>query len=173
MRCIYIGKKVRRPETLLQVSTRTIPQSPTKKLRALYVRMKILTEAGKKYADVPVLYPGRYFSVASVEGHTIHPDGTVIPFTGKPFQKEIYKSNAYTEKETFFTMPDVQVGSILEYRFVLRYNFRLLIAPEWRVQQNLFMRKIQLSRLWRRKQGTVRRRLHHPSWRYSLYEYPA
>ncbi|HEY1463471.1 MAG TPA: DUF3857 domain-containing protein [Terriglobales bacterium] len=106
----------------------------------LYVRMKILTEAGKKYADVPIEYPGRYFSVAGVEGRTIHSDGTIIPFTGKPFQKEVYKTNKFSEKETFFTMPDVQVGSILEYRFVLRYDARMLIAPEWRVQSDLFIR---------------------------------
>lgn len=116
-----------------------------KNFRTLYVRMKILTEAGKKYADVPVLYPGRYFSVASVEGRTIHSDGTVIPFTGKPFQKEVYKSNAYTEKETFFTMPDVQVGSILEYRYALKYDARILMGAEWYVQQDLFVRSAKYS----------------------------
>ena len=84
-----------------------------KNFHTVYVRLKILTEAGKRYADVPILYPGRMFSVANVEGRTIHSDGTVIPFTGKPFQKEVYKTNNFTENESFFTMPDVQVGSIL------------------------------------------------------------
>lgn len=116
-----------------------------KNFHTLYVRLKILTEAGKKYADVPILYPGRYFSVANVEGRTIHPDGTVIPFTGKPFQKEVYKTNEYTEKETFFTMPDVQVGSILEYRYALKYDARILMGAEWYVQQDLFVRLAKYS----------------------------
>jgi Domain of Unknown Function with PDB structure (DUF3857)/Transglutaminase-like superfamily len=116
-----------------------------KNFYTLYVRLKILTEAGKKYADVPVEYPGRYFSVADVQGRTIHSDGTVIPYTGKPFQKEIYKTNKFSEKETFFTMPDVQVGSILEYRYRLRYDARLLMAPEWFIQQDLFVRTAKYS----------------------------
>ena len=105
-----------------------------------YVRLKVLTEAGKKYADVPIDYQGRYFSVADVEGRTIHSDGTVVPFTGKPFQKEIYKTNNFTVKETFFTMPDVQVGSILEYRYRLRYDGRILLGAQWYLQKDLFVR---------------------------------
>jgi hypothetical protein len=119
--------------------------SQAKNFHTIYVRLKILTEAGKKYADVPVVYPGRYFSVASVEGRTIHSDGTVIPFTGKPFQKEVYKTGAYTEKETFFTMPDVQVGSILEYRYTLRYDARILMGAEWIIQQDLFVRSAKYT----------------------------
>src|ERR1700758_4879695 len=52
-----------------------------------YVRIKVLTEGGKKYANVELKYRAGGaigFSVTDVQGRTIHPDGTVIPFTGKP-----------------------------------------------------------------------------------------
>lgn len=54
-------------------------------MHSLYVRLKILTEEGKKYADVELAYDkGRSYSIRAIEGRTIHSDGTIIPFTGKP-----------------------------------------------------------------------------------------
>jgi hypothetical protein len=111
----------------------------------LYVRLKILSEAGKRYADVRILYPGRAFSVADVQGRTIHSDGTIIPLTDKPIKSTVEKSKTTEATGSVFTMPDVQVGSILEYRYVLRYNGRLLVAPDWYIQQELFVRSASYS----------------------------
>lgn len=107
----------------------------------VYVRLKILTEAGKQYADVEIPYEGRHFSIQDVEGRTIHSDGTVIPLTGKPYQKMLVKSKTLQYKATVFTMPDVQVGSILEYRYQLRYDDNEVLSPQWYVQQDMFLRK--------------------------------
>jgi transglutaminase-like putative cysteine protease len=111
----------------------------------LYVRLKVLTEAGKKYADVRIIYPGRAFSVDDVQGRTIHSDGTITPLTNKPFKSTVEKTKMSEETGLVFTMPDVQVGSILEYRYVLRYNGRILVAPEWYIQQELFLRSAKYS----------------------------
>ena len=40
-----------------------------------------------------------------------------------------------------FTLPDVQVGSIIEFRYSLRYADNTFFAPEWLVQEDLFQRK--------------------------------
>src|ERR1700726_4490987 len=48
-----------------------------------YVRLKILNDKGKQYADQEISYEGGQFSTFGIEGRTIHSDGTVIPFTGK------------------------------------------------------------------------------------------
>jgi len=104
-----------------------------------YERIKILTEAGKRYADVRIEFISNFFTIADVQGRTIHTDGTVIPFSGKPYQKEI-SSGKITTKETVFTMPDVQVGSILEYRYVLRYDAMSAVPPQWYIQGDLFVR---------------------------------
>src|SRR5579859_4199962 len=45
-----------------------------------YYRIKILTDEGKKYADVKVAYDNSYSHVTDIKGRTIHSDGTVIPF---------------------------------------------------------------------------------------------
>ncbi len=111
-------------------------------MHSLYVRMKILTEEGKKYADVELIYDqGRNFGIRAIDGRTIHSDGTVIPFTGKPYDKVLEKTKTLSYKAKVFTLPDVQVGSILEYRYVLAYEDNLVVAPQWYIQQPLYVRR--------------------------------
>jgi hypothetical protein len=107
----------------------------------LYVRLKVLTDKGKDYADVEIPYEGRQFSIRAVEGRTIHSDGTVIPFTGKPYDKTLEKTKTEKYKAKVFTLPDVQVGSILEYRYVLAYDDNLVDAPQWYIQLPLYVRR--------------------------------
>lgn len=69
------------------------------------VRLKVLTQAGvERYSDVQVGGGNRHFSIQAVEGRTIHPDGTVLPFTGKPFVKT-FKQRGETYSATVFSMP--------------------------------------------------------------------
>ncbi len=106
-----------------------------------YVRLKILTEKGKQYADQEISYEGAQFRIFGVEGRTIHSDGTVIPFTGKPYEKLLEKNGKEKYKATVFTLPDVQVGSILEYRYVLSYESNVVVSPRWYLQGPLYVRK--------------------------------
>jgi hypothetical protein len=111
-------------------------------MHSLYVRMKILTEEGKKYADVELVYDhSRSFSIRAIDGRTIHGDGTVIPFTGKPYDKVLEKTRTVSYQAKVFTLPDVQVGSILEYKYVLAYEDNIVSAPQWYIQQPLYVRK--------------------------------
>jgi hypothetical protein len=114
-----------------------------------YVRLKVLTERGKEYANVEL---GQYsarddegfnrgFTVGDIQGRTIHPDGTIVPFTGKPFDKLVEKGQGFKETAKVFTLPGVEVGSIIEYRYRLRYDDNLFIAPSWFIQSELFTRK--------------------------------
>ncbi len=107
----------------------------------LYVRLKILTEKGKDYGDVEIPYEGRRFNIRDVQGRTVHSDGTVVPFTGKPYEKMLEKTKTEKYKAKVFTLPDVQVGSILEYRYVLTYDDNLVDAPQWYIQLPLYVRK--------------------------------
>ena len=107
----------------------------------LYVRIKVLTEKGERYADVEIPYEGRQFAIRAVEGRTIHSDGTVIPFTGKPYEKLLEGTSTLKYKAKVFTLPDVQVGSILEYRYELSYDDNLVVPPEWYIQLPLYVRK--------------------------------
>jgi Domain of Unknown Function with PDB structure (DUF3857) len=110
-------------------------------IHATYVRLKVLTEKGKQYADQEINYEGRQFKINGVEGRTIHSDGTVIPFTGKPYQKLVKKNGKEKYMATVFTLPDVQVGSIIEYRYTLAYESNLVVSPRWYLQGPLYTRK--------------------------------
>ena len=119
-----------------------------------YARIKVLTEKGKEAATVEIPYRGGEFSIGSVSGRTIHSDGTIVPLTVKPEDLLIEKSNevevgrqAYAgqvrRQRTVFTLPSVEVGSILEYSFQLRFNaqFYWHLSPEWEVQKKYFVHK--------------------------------
>src|SRR6266700_5961092 len=57
-------------------------------LLIVYERIKILTDAGRKYATMELPY-SRAFNVATLSGRTVHADGRVTPFTGKPFDETV------------------------------------------------------------------------------------
>jgi hypothetical protein len=113
--------------------------------KIVYMRIKILTEPGRRYADVEIPYSHRHFTIYDVSGRTIHSDGTIVPFSGKPFDKVIERSRERGVQERYqvksFTLPDVQVGSIVEFRFHQSYDDHSFYAPEWEVQSDLFQRK--------------------------------
>ena len=110
-------------------------------MEAVYVRLKILRDEGKKYADVELTGAGSDFQITDVQGRTIHSDGTVILFTGKPYEKLLFKTKSRQYKAMVFSLPDVENGSILEYRYKLRYDDRYYVSPEWDVQTALYTRK--------------------------------
>lgn len=116
-----------------------------------YARIKVLTERGKEYANIELHQydagDNGGYSVSDIQGRTIHPDGTIIPFTGKPYQKVIEKSQGYKETAKVFTLPDVEVGSIIEFRYSLRYDDNMYIPPDWFVQSELYTRKAHY--LWK------------------------
>jgi hypothetical protein len=108
--------------------------------------IKILTTKGvEKFSDVEIPYPrgsGSVFAgdfrVVAIEGRTIEPDGREIPFAGKAFDKEVEKVGGLRVMEKVFTMPDVQIGSILQYRFQLTFS-GILLAPWIQLQRSVFV----------------------------------
>jgi len=114
-----------------------------------YQRVKVLNEEGKKYANVELNYvrtaaygeyEGNEQTVGEIVGRTIHADGTIVPFTGKPYLKTIEKTGNFKVQSMVFTLPDVEVGSILEYRYATRYNDHAYEAPDWYIQRELYVK---------------------------------
>jgi hypothetical protein len=115
-----------------------------------YNRIKVLTEEGKKYANVELDYTvytpdisydvGEDKKVGVIQARTIHADGTIIPFTGKPYRKTIEKGNGLKDMQLVFTLPDAEVGSILEYRYKTLTNLNIYESPSWYIQGDLYIR---------------------------------
>lgn len=106
----------------------------------VYARIKILTEKGREeYSEFEIPYEAGESAIRGVEGRTIHADGTVVPYTGSPYDKELVKAGNVRIMAKVFAMPDVQVGSIVEYQYELQYDDQWVFAPLFLLQERLFI----------------------------------
>jgi hypothetical protein len=108
---------------------------------SLYVRIKVLSEKGKELATVEIPYERRSRKVTDIKGRTIHSDGSVVPLTGRPDDLLIAKTGDKQYGRKVFTLPSVEVGSILEYRYELSYDDNQYSSPKWEIQQPYFVHK--------------------------------
>ncbi|HZU32060.1 MAG TPA: DUF3857 and transglutaminase domain-containing protein, partial [Candidatus Angelobacter sp.] len=114
-----------------------------------YHRIKILTEEGKKYANVEIPIAPWYHFI-DVKARTIHPDGSIVEFTGKPMEKVLVKTRDVKFVAQTLSMPDVTVGSIIEYKY--RYTWEYFtFDSSWTIQHDLYTLK---EHFWLR--GTTR-----------------
>jgi hypothetical protein len=129
-------------------------------LISVYERLKILTDAGRQYATVELPY-NRVFSISLLNGRTVHADGSIVTFEGKPVDKTITKPDLTQVTVKAFTLPDVQVGSVIEFRYTLRYSDFRVFPPEWDVQTDLFQRATYFKFIPLQNRGFVNVTLDH------------
>ncbi len=113
--------------------------------QSYYVRIKVLTEKGKELATVELPYLRGNKKVTDIRGRTIHPDGTIIPLTVKPEDLTVSKTGEMQIGKKVFTLPSVEVGSILEYSYDLRYDDNEFSSPYWEIQRTYFVHKAHYS----------------------------
>ncbi|MGZ7091738.1 MAG: DUF3857 domain-containing protein [Candidatus Angelobacter sp.] len=101
-----------------------------------YHRIKILNEKGKNHADVELIVPPDG-SISSLKARTIQPDGKITDFTGKPFQKTVIKARGVKVLAKAFTMPEVTVGSIIEYKYKIDWP-GIITDNYWTIQHELY-----------------------------------
>lgn len=101
-----------------------------------YHRIKILTEKGNKYADLEIEIPPDG-SISNLKARTIHPDGSIVEFTGKPFEKTIVKARGFKFVAKTLTLPAVTPGSIIEYKYNIDWPY-ILTENFWTIQHNLY-----------------------------------
>ncbi|HEY6249797.1 MAG TPA: DUF3857 domain-containing protein [Candidatus Angelobacter sp.] len=102
----------------------------------IYKRIKVLGERGKDYANVEIEVP-QHYSIGDLQARTVHPDGTILEFRGKPFDKLVVRYRGEQIVAKAFTMPDVTVGSIVEYKYRLTWS-TYFHDPMWTVQHELY-----------------------------------
>jgi hypothetical protein len=103
-----------------------------------YVRIKVLNEKGKSHADVELIVPPEA-SISSLKARTIQPDGRITEFTGKPFQKIVIKGRGVKVLAKAFTMPEVNVGSIIEYKYHIDTPGYVTVSNNsWTIQHELY-----------------------------------
>jgi len=108
-----------------------------------YHRIKVLNDNGKSYADVELLLPPDC-SIHGLKARTIHPDGSIVEFTGKPFQKIVMQQPGLKVMARAFSMPNVTIGSIVEYKYKTEYP-AIYLDNSWTIQHELYTLKEDFS----------------------------
>ena len=114
-----------------------------------YIRIKVLTEEGRKHADVEIPFFRENEDIVNIRARTIRPDGSIADFGGKIFEKSLVKGKfegrgvKYLAKT--FTLTDVQVGSIIEYFYTRDFREHTLNESNWILSDELFTKRAQFS----------------------------
>jgi hypothetical protein len=75
----------------------------------------------------------------------VRPDGSIANFVGKTFDKSIVKAKGLKYMVKTFTLPDVQVGSIIEYYYTLDLPEYFLFDSHWILSDELFTKSAKFS----------------------------
>lgn len=110
-----------------------------------FYRIKVLSEEGKKYADIEIPYIQKSLKIEDIEARTVRPDGTAVNFQGQIFDKTVVKAREIKYLAKSFPLPEVQVGSIIEYRYKRNWDWQLLSGTRWLIQHPLFTRRAKFS----------------------------
>jgi hypothetical protein len=110
-----------------------------------YFRIKILTEEGRKYADIEIPFFRNSGNVSDIKARTIRPDGSVVNFDGKAFEKTIVKAKGVKYLAKTFTLAEVQVGSIIEYYYTIYFKEDFIYDSHWIFSNELFTKNGKFS----------------------------
>jgi hypothetical protein len=110
-----------------------------------YKRIKIFTEQSKELGDVQIPFVKGESDIKDVRARTIRPDGTIVNFDGKIYEKEVYKSSGLKWMAKSFTLPEVQPGCIIEYKYHEQYDRKYYVNVNWTLQDTVFTRQAKFS----------------------------
>jgi hypothetical protein len=121
-----------------------------------YMRVKILSEAGRNNANVEINYDKASETFRFIHARTIHPDGTIVNFDGTVYDTPVKVGHGSDLYARTFTLQGVEVGSIIEYRYLRETRKRnLRYQVHWILNQAMFT-KLEKFSLVPAKVGTLR-----------------
>ncbi len=103
----------------------------------IYRRIRILSEEGRKHADVKVPYVNKKQKIEEIKGRVVLRDGTTIPLEkSRILEKDVFKTKKIKIKEKSFSLAGVTDDCIIEY--MIRYR---LPGPEsvWLIEKDISM----------------------------------
>jgi len=110
-----------------------------------YIRIKIFTKEGTEEANVEIPFVRGTSDVKDLRARTIRPDGSIVNFQGKAFEKVVVKNSGVKFLAKTFTLPEVQPGCIIEYKYRQQGDPNLYYNEEWTVSGPLFTRDARFS----------------------------
>ena len=106
-----------------------------------YKRIKILNRAGFESGDIKIPYLSEKEQIVACQAQITSPSGKTIKLTAKDFfTKKVTKWHS----EHIFSFPNIEVGSIVEYKFEIKSE-RVATLKEWYFQGQLPIQKSKLE----------------------------
>ena len=110
-----------------------------------YIRIKVFTKQGTDEANVEIPFVKGVTDVRDIRARTIRPDGSIANFQAKAFEKVVVKNSGVRFLAKTFTLPDVQPGCIIEYKYRIQGDSNFYYNEEWTVSGQLFTRDARFS----------------------------
>jgi hypothetical protein len=124
---------------------RQVDRNDADSSEVIYSRIKILTDEGRKHANVEIPYLKGSSSIRALQARVIRPDGSIVEFDGTVYDKALVKARGVKMMSKSFTLPSVEVGSIIEYRYRRQMPFGWAFNSRWLLSDDLFTRRAVFS----------------------------
>ncbi len=111
----------------------------------VYIRIKTFNDRGRRSAEIQLPYRVELGRISDVQARTIRPDGSMVEVESRDvFDKILLKTNHGIWRAKVFTMPAVEAGAIIEYRYRQTYpkGFRYFALD---LQADLFIKELHYS----------------------------
>jgi hypothetical protein len=113
--------------------------------QTVYERVKILSEEGRKYANVEISFLKGRDNIKDIQARTIQTDGSIVNLAAKPYEMTIVEAKGVKYLAKTFTMPDIHVGSIIEYRYIDDMNPYWVYDSYWLLSADMFTKYAKFS----------------------------
>lgn len=111
----------------------------------VYVRIKILSDEGRSQGSVVIKFDKEHEIVHDIEARTIRPDGSIVKFDGTVYEKPLLEGRGTHVTTKTFTLPEVQRGCIVEYRYERLLSRFYVYSSEWIVSADLYTKVANFS----------------------------
>jgi hypothetical protein len=110
-----------------------------------YVRIKVFTERGTKRGDISIPFEKGLSDIVNIRARTIRRNGEIVNFDGNVFEKMVTKFHNAEILAKTFSMPQMEPGCIIEYKYTSQLDRRHYNSLTWNVQSDLFTRSARFS----------------------------
>ena len=110
-----------------------------------YFRIKVFTKEGTQRGHIEIPFDKEWEDISYVAGRTIRPDGSEVKFDGKVLEATAERAGELKNLVKTFTLPDVEPGCIIEYKFQRQSKPHYVHDLSWTVTQTMYTREAHFS----------------------------
>jgi hypothetical protein len=121
-----------------------IDQDQQNRYERIYQQIKVLGEEGRDRASIQLPYSDPLDTIDGIAARVIQPDGTVVEFRDEVYDRPLAVNRATGWRAKSFTLPDVRVGSVIEYQYHRRWQSTTLTS-RWVLSQDLYTRQARYA----------------------------